>query len=80
MHDISKRDQFLMKLRGGFVAIMSNLMNREPVPLLDIYVEELLKEAKTTHYIGCLGLESSKCYPITIAYATQGRFKGERYG
>ena len=35
VHETSKRDQFLMKLRGEFEAIRSNLMNREPVPLLN---------------------------------------------
>ena len=44
VHETSKRDQFLMKLRGEFEAIRSNLMNREPVPLLDICVRELLRE------------------------------------
>ena len=44
VHETSKRDHFLMKLRGEFEAIMSNLMNREPVPLLDICVGELLRE------------------------------------
>jgi hypothetical protein len=36
VHETSKCDQFLMKLRGDFKAIRSNLMNRELVPLLDI--------------------------------------------
>ena len=44
VHETSKRDQFLMKLRGEFEAIMSNLMYGEPVPLLDICVGELLRE------------------------------------
>ena len=44
MHETSKCDQFLMKLRGEFEAIRSNLMNREPIPLLDICVGELLRE------------------------------------
>ncbi|KAL5816485.1 hypothetical protein ACOSQ3_024863 [Xanthoceras sorbifolium] len=44
VHEISKRDQFLMKLRGEFEGIRSNLMNRNPVPLLDICLGELLRE------------------------------------
>ena len=44
VHETSKRDQFLMKLKGEFEAIRSNLMNREPVPLLNICVGELLRE------------------------------------
>jgi hypothetical protein len=44
VYETSKDDQFLMKLRGEFEAIRSNLMNREPVPLLDICVGKLLRE------------------------------------
>jgi hypothetical protein len=44
VHETNKHDQFLMKLRGDFEAIRSNMMNREPVPLLDICVGELLRE------------------------------------
>ena len=44
VHETSKRDQFLMKLRGEYEAIRSNLMNRDLVPLLDICVGELLRE------------------------------------
>ncbi|XP_075515609.1 uncharacterized protein LOC142550257 [Primulina tabacum] len=44
VHEISKRGQFLMKLKGEFEAIRSNLMTRDPVPLLDICVGELLRK------------------------------------
>ena len=44
VHQTSQRDQFLMKLRGEFEVVSSNLMNREQVPLLDICVGELLRE------------------------------------
>ena len=44
VHETSKCDQFLMKLRGEFEAIRSNLMNRDPIPLLDICIGEHLKE------------------------------------
>lgn len=44
LHKTSKCDQFLMKLKVEFEAIRSNLMNRDPVPLLDICITELLKE------------------------------------
>ncbi|KAF2284582.1 hypothetical protein GH714_027303 [Hevea brasiliensis] len=36
VHKISKRDQFLMKLRSDFENAHSNLMNRHPSPTLDI--------------------------------------------
>ncbi|XP_031283759.1 uncharacterized protein LOC116142466 [Pistacia vera] len=44
IHAQSKRDQFLMKLRLEFEATRSNLMNRNPVPSLDICFGELLCE------------------------------------
>jgi len=42
MHETSKRDQFLMKLRYDFDATRSNLMNRDLVPTLDACLSELL--------------------------------------
>jgi hypothetical protein len=44
VHEQSKRDQFLMKLRPKFEATRSNLMNRDPSPSLDICFAELLHE------------------------------------
>jgi hypothetical protein len=44
VHDTSKRDQFLMKLRSDFETARSNLMNRHPVPSLDTCLSELLCE------------------------------------
>jgi len=35
VHETTKRDQFLMKLRSEFEGIRSNLMHRNPVPSLD---------------------------------------------
>jgi hypothetical protein len=46
VHKTNKRDQFLIKSREEFEAIRSNMMNREPVPFLDICVGELLREEK----------------------------------
>ena len=44
VHETTKRDQFLMKLRSDFKGIRSNLMNRAPVPSLDTCLNELLRE------------------------------------
>ena len=44
VHAQSKRDQFLMKLQPKFEATRSNLMNRNPVPSLDVCFGELLHE------------------------------------
>ena len=44
VHAQSKRNQFLIKLRPEFEATRSNLMNRNPVPSLDVCFGELLHE------------------------------------
>lgn len=44
VHEVSKRDQFLMKLRRDFEPIRANLMSRIPSPSLDICLAELLRE------------------------------------
>ena len=78
MHETSKRDQFLMKLRGKFEAIRSNMMNREPIPLLDICVGELLREEQRLLTHAVLERKAQNSSPIPIAYAAQGRSKGGR--
>ncbi|KAJ6965983.1 hypothetical protein NC652_003768 [Populus alba x Populus x berolinensis] len=67
-----------MKLSGKFEAIRSNLMNREPVPLLDICVGELLKEEQRNVTQAVLEQKSQNSTPIPIAYTAQGRSKGGR--
>ncbi|XP_038713475.1 uncharacterized protein LOC120007351 [Tripterygium wilfordii] len=44
VHETTKRDQFLMKLRPEFEGTRSNLMNRESVPSLDTCISDLLGE------------------------------------
>ncbi|KAG6760449.1 hypothetical protein POTOM_036971 [Populus tomentosa] len=78
VHETSKRDQFLMKLRGEFEAIRSNLMNREPVPFLDICVGELLREEQRIITQAVLEQKAQNSTPIPVAYAAQGRSKGGR--
>ncbi|KAG6497857.1 hypothetical protein ZIOFF_045763 [Zingiber officinale] len=50
VHETSNRD----RVKGEFEAIRSNLMNRGPVPLFDLYVGELLTEEQRliTHALG----------------------------
>ena len=74
VHETSKRDQFLMKLRGEFEAIRFNLKNREPVPLLDICVEELLREEQRHLTQAVLEQKAQNSAPIPVAYAAQGRY------
>ncbi|KAG7982853.1 hypothetical protein I3843_04G074200 [Carya illinoinensis] len=44
LHATSRRDQFLMKLRSEYESVRSSLLNRSPVPSLDICFGELLRE------------------------------------
>ncbi|KAG6658993.1 hypothetical protein CIPAW_03G001800 [Carya illinoinensis] len=44
VHETSRRDQFLMKLRPDFDSVRSQLMNRDPVPSLDDCLGDLLQE------------------------------------
>ena len=53
-------------------------MNREPVPLLDICVGELLREEKRIITQAVLEQKAQNSTPISVAYAAQGRSKGGR--
>ena len=44
VHEDSRRDQFLMKLRAEYEITRAGLLNRNPVPTLDICHGELLQE------------------------------------
>ena len=74
VHETTKRDQFLMKLRSDFECIRSNLMNRAPVPSLDACLNELLREEH------CLltqsTMEQHKSASLPVAYAVQGKPRG----
>ena len=78
VHETSKRDQFLMKLRGEFEVIRSNLMSRELVPLLDTCVGELLREEQQLLTQAVLEQKAQNSTLISIVYATQWRSKGGR--
>jgi hypothetical protein len=67
-----------MKLRGEFEAIRSNLMNREPVPFLDICVGELLRKEQRIITQAVLEQKAQNSAPILVAYAAQGRSKRGR--
>lgn len=44
VHETSKRNQFLMKLRPEFEYVHSNLINRDPVPSLVLCLGDILHE------------------------------------
>lgn len=77
VHEDSKRDQFLMKLRPEFEIARAGLLNRDPIPSLDICLGELLREEQrmATQTI----MSGSKETPdlVTLAYAAQGKNRGK---
>ncbi|KAJ0086108.1 hypothetical protein Patl1_07356 [Pistacia atlantica] len=72
LHKTSQSDQFLMKLRPEYESVCSSLLNRSPVPSLDICIGELLREERlSTQAILEQSHGSSKT--TTMVYAAQGR-------
>ncbi|XP_031129028.1 uncharacterized protein LOC116030826 [Ipomoea triloba] len=78
IHETSKRDQFLMKLRGEFETIRSNLMNRQLVPSMNICVGELLREEQRLTTLAVLEQKAQNSAPIPVAYAAKRRSNGSR--
>ncbi|KAG6495050.1 hypothetical protein ZIOFF_042841 [Zingiber officinale] len=77
IHEVSKRDQFLMKLRSDFDVARAGLLNRNPVPSLDICLRELLREEQRLATQAVLGASLEKSTVINVAYAAQGRNRGK---
>ncbi|XP_042967445.1 uncharacterized protein LOC122300686 isoform X1 [Carya illinoinensis] len=74
VHAQSKRDQFLMKLRPEFEVTRSNLMNRAPVPSLDICFGELLREEQRLATQATY--QHDTMIPPAVTYAAHGKGKG----
>ncbi|KAH0761783.1 hypothetical protein KY290_017856 [Solanum tuberosum] len=72
VHEQSKRDHFLMKLRSDFESVLSNLMNRDPSPSLDVCFRELLREEQYPVTQNAFKKENG----VIVAFATQGKGKG----
>ena len=73
VHEQSKRDQFLMKLRSEFEAICSNLMNHAPSPSLNVCFGELFHEEQ--HLSTQTTLQQISIPDNVVAYAAHGRGK-----
>ena len=73
VHEQSKRDQFLMKLRSEFEAICSNMMNRAPSPSLNACFGELFREEQ--HLATQTTLQQISIPDNAVAYAAHGRGK-----
>jgi hypothetical protein len=76
VHEQSKCDQFLMKLRSEFEITRSNLMNRAPLPSLDGCFGELLREEQRILTQSSLKQDN----PAAVAFAAQGRGRGRNMG
>lgn len=74
VHEISKRDQFLMKLRSDFENARSNLMNRHPPPTLDVCFSELIREEQ--RLLTQTTLEQGRMTTPYMAFSAQGKGKG----
>ncbi|RDX95271.1 hypothetical protein CR513_22236, partial [Mucuna pruriens] len=66
VHETTKRDQFLMKLKSNFESIQSNLMHRDLVPSLDACLNDLLREEQ--HLLAQPLNEEHKSSIVPMAY------------
>ena len=73
IHATTRRDQFLMKLRPEYESVCSSLLNRSPVPSLDICFGELLREEQRLSTQAILEQSHGSSGTTTVAYAAQGR-------
>ncbi|GMI84008.1 hypothetical protein HRI_002070000 [Hibiscus trionum] len=65
-----------MKLRGDFEAIRTNLINKDPVPLLDICVGEILREEQRLITEIVMEQKAQNSVSIHVSYVVQGKSKG----
>jgi hypothetical protein len=73
LHATTQRDQFLMKLRPEFESVRSSLLNRSPVPSLDVCFGELLREEQRLSTQAILEQSHDSSGPATVAFSAQGR-------
>ncbi|KAJ0085427.1 hypothetical protein Patl1_07217 [Pistacia atlantica] len=76
VHKTSQRDQFLMKLRPDFESICASLVNRDPVPTLEAYFGELLREEQRLNPQNIMEQSHVASNTISVAYAAHGKGKG----
>ncbi|KAJ0082875.1 hypothetical protein Patl1_11567 [Pistacia atlantica] len=73
VHSESQRDQFLMKLRPEFESTRAGLINRTPVPSLEVCLGELLREEQRLASQLGLDQDAGGSEMVNMAYAAQGR-------
>ncbi|KAI4331744.1 hypothetical protein L6164_016702 [Bauhinia variegata] len=77
VHEDSRRDQFLMKLRSDFEVVRAGLLNWNSVPSLSICLGELLHEEQRLATQAVLGASQEQSIVVNVAYAAQGRNRGK---
>ncbi|KAH7542940.1 hypothetical protein FEM48_Zijuj02G0128700 [Ziziphus jujuba var. spinosa] len=76
VHEVSQRDQFLMKLRHEYEPIRVNLMSRIPSPSLETCFAELFREEQRCVTQSVLENKNhQRANPMEIAYATQAKVR-----
>ncbi|XP_042965903.1 uncharacterized protein LOC122299587 [Carya illinoinensis] len=73
LHETRRRDQFLMKLRPEYESVRSSLLNRSPVPSLDVCFGELLREEQRLSTQASLEQSHGSSGFPPMAYAAQRR-------
>jgi len=78
IYEVSRRDQFLMKLRPEFEIARAGLLNRDPVPSLDVCLGKLLREEQRMATQSIIGESKETSKVVNVTYAAQGknRYKG----
>lgn len=69
VYEISKRDQFLMKLHTEFEVVRAALLNRTPVPSLDVCLGELLREEQRLLTRGAMTYDNFVSDAVSVAYS-----------
>ena len=69
-HKDSQRDQFVMKLCREFESIRSKLMNKDPLPSLDVCLNEFLREER---HLFTQNIMAQKGNVLDNAYAAQAK-------
>ena len=64
VHETTKRDQFLMKLRFDFEGIQTNVMNKAIVPSLDECLNDLLREEQRLLTQATMDQKKSTSFPV----------------
>ena len=73
IHATTRRDQFLLKLCPKYEFVCSFLLNKSPIPSLDICFGELLHEEQRLSTQAILEQSHGSSRTTTVAYAAQGR-------